>query len=172
LDAAAAGLIGAFVGAGIGFLGALKLARDQRRGSLVTEKREALAAYLGALYPAVGELREMPPNKNVDPISKAIDRLSGEQATWVRGRRGLVAMSPHIFGRIDRLSLALARVQLLHMPGAVMDVVEEANDYVSDLGEERDEELLARWPAIREGLLDAVELLDERSPRWWQPWTG
>jgi hypothetical protein len=63
---------------------------------------------MGALYPAVAEPREMRPDKELDPINKALDRLSGEQAVWVGARKGLVAMSPHIFGCMDRLSLALA----------------------------------------------------------------
>jgi hypothetical protein len=61
----------------------------------------------------------MPPNKDIDSITKALEWVSGEQATWARTRKGLVAMSPHIFGRIDRLSVAQARVQLLDMPERV-----------------------------------------------------
>jgi hypothetical protein len=167
MDAAAAGLIGAFGGAAIGFGGAVKVGADQRRETLRMERNQALAAYLGALYPAVGELREMPANKGADPLSKAIDRVSGEQATWARTRKGLVAISPHLFGRIDRLSLALARLQLLEMPGPVMEAVEAANDYVAELGEERSAELLARWPTIRAELLSAAELLDGKPHGWW-----
>ncbi len=167
MDAATAGLIGAFGGGALGLLGALKVGADQRREALATERRQALAAYLGALYPAVGELREMPPNKEVDPINKALDWVGGEQATWVRTRKGLVAMSPHIFGRIDRLSLALASVQLLGMPKPVMEAVEAANDYVAELGQQRTPELIDRWPSIRQELLDASELVDrEQRPRW------
>jgi hypothetical protein len=61
MDAGTAGLIGAFGGGALGLLGALKVGADQRQEALVTERRQALATYLGALYPTVGELREIPP---------------------------------------------------------------------------------------------------------------
>jgi hypothetical protein len=160
MDAATAGLIGAFGGAGIGFLGAIKVAADQRDDARQIERRQALTGYLGALYPVVGELREMPPNKDPDLLTKAIDQLSGEQAAWVRTRKGMIAMSPHSFGRMDRLSSAMAQVQLLDMPSEVMEAVESASDYVRELGEERSEELVGRWPSIREALLSASRRLE------------
>jgi len=42
MDAATAGLIGAFGGAGIGFLGAIKVAADQRDDARRIERRQAL----------------------------------------------------------------------------------------------------------------------------------
>ena len=71
---------------------------------------------------------------------------------------------------MDRLSVALAGVQLLGMPESVMAVVEAANDYVVELGDERTDELVARWPSIREELLDVVRLLDPEPHRWWRVW--
>ena len=103
----------------------------------------------------------MPPNRDPDVLSRAIDRVSGEQASWARTRKGMVEMSPHMFGRMDRLAAAMAVVQTLEMPAAVMEVVEAANDYAAELGEERTKELVAAWPEIREDLLEAARLLDE-----------
>ena len=160
MDAAVAGLIGAFGGSGIGLAGALRINAVQRRDGDIAEKRRAFAAYLGALYPAVAELREMPPNKEPDLLMRAIDGVSSEQASWVRTRKGITAMSPHMFGRMDRLSAAVAVVQMLDMPPAVMEAFDQANDYVAELGEERTDELRAAWPGIREKLLDAARLLD------------
>ncbi|HKZ15050.1 MAG TPA: hypothetical protein VJL81_14520 [Solirubrobacterales bacterium] len=157
MDAGTAALIGAFGGAIIGFLGAIKVAADQRVEARRIEKRHALAVYLGALTPVVGELKEMPPNKEPNFLTKAIDQASGEQATWVRTRKGLVAMSPHIFGRMDRLSSAMAQVQLLEIHPGVMDAVEAANDYAAKLGEERSEELIQRWPSIHAELLEVLQ---------------
>jgi hypothetical protein len=168
MDAGLAALIGAFGGAAIGFLGAIKVAADQRLETRQAERRRALAIYVGALTPVVSELREMPPNKEPDRFSKAIDQISGEQATWIRNRKGLVEISPHMFGRQDRLSSAVAQVQLLDMPAEVMTAVEAANDYVVELGEERTEDLIARWPSIHADLLDASRLLDANRPRWWR----
>lgn len=160
MDAGVAALVGAFGGAGIGFLGAIKVAADQRVEARLSERRHAMATYLGALSPVVAELKEMPPNKEPDLVEKAIERISGEQATWVRTRKGLVAMSPHMFGRMDRLSSALAQVHLLDMPAGVMKAVEAANDYAVELGEERSEDLVARWPSIHAELLATSKLLD------------
>jgi hypothetical protein len=168
MDAGTAALIGAFGGSGIGFAGALKVAADQRLEDRRSEKRRAMASYLGALYPVISELKEMPKNKEPDLVSKAIEQVSGEQATWVRTRKGLVAMSPHMFGRQDRLSSAFAHVQLLDMPDPVMDAVEAANDYAIELGEERSEAILGRWPTVHKDLLDASRLLDAQDPKWWR----
>lgn len=168
MDAATAALMGAFGGAGLGFLGTLTVNARQRREARRSEIRRALADFLGALYPAVAELREMPSNKEPDAFSKAIDRLSGDQATWVRTRRGLLATSPHIFGRMDRLAAAFARVQLLDVPVSVMEAVEKANDYVAELGEERSIALIERWPAIRSDLISAVAAFDSPSLSRWR----
>lgn len=103
----------------------------------------------------------MPPNKEPNALTRAIDQLSGEQASWARTRKGMVEMSPHMFGRIDRLSAAMAVVQVLEMPAAVSEAIEKSNDYAAELGEERTEELVAAWPEVREDLLEAARLLDE-----------
>jgi hypothetical protein len=110
----------------------------------------------------------MLPNKEPDLVNKAIEQISGEQATWVRTRKGLVAMSPHIFGRQDRLSSAFAHLQLLDMPTDVMKAVEAANDYAAELGEERSEDLVTRWPSIHADLLEASKSLDLESSKWWR----
>jgi hypothetical protein len=171
MDAAAAGLVGAFGGATIGFVGTLAVNAAQRREARRDEKRRAFAGYLGALYPVITELREMPANKEPDGLAKMLDRLSGEQAAWVRTRKGLIAMSPHAFGRMDRLSAAFARVQLLDLSTEVMEVVETANDYAVELGEERSTELIARWPMIHKDLLDAGAQLNQ-AHRWRLRLTG
>lgn len=159
MDAATAGLIGAFGGAGLGFAGALKINSDQRKEAQRSERRRAFGVYLGALYPVITELREMPPNSEPDALTRLIDHLQGEQAAWVRTRRGVMATFPHAFGRMDRLSGAMAVVQTLAMPAAVLEIVEKANDYAAELGEERTEELVEKWPEIQKQLLAAAKLL-------------
>jgi hypothetical protein len=44
-----------------------------------------------------------------------------------------------MFGRMDRLSSAMADLQLLDMPARVMEAVEAANDYATEPGDERNE---------------------------------
>jgi hypothetical protein len=169
VDPAAAALIAGLGGAAVGFAGALMISSAQRRAEFRRDQREALSGYIGALYPTVGELREMPPNKELDPVNKAIDKLSGEHATWVRTRRALLKISPHLFGRVDRLSLAFARVQVLEMPPEVMVTVESAMNYVNELTEDRSTELIDRWPSLHTELLEAARTLNTRtaSPWFW-----
>ena len=50
-------------------------------------------------------------------------------------------------------------VQTLEMPAAVLEIVEKANDYAAELGEERTEELVEKWPEIQKKLLAAAKLL-------------
>lgn len=101
----------------------------------------------------------MPPNGEPDALTRLIDRVQGEQAAWVRTRRGVVATFPHAFGRMDRLSGAMAVVQTLEMPATVLEIVETANDYAAELGEERTEELVEKWPEIQKQLVAAAKLL-------------
>lgn len=152
MDAALAGLIGAFGGAGIGLGGTLKVGRVQQREARRKEQEHAFAAFLGALYPAVSELREMPPNREPNLVEKATDLLSSEQAQWARTRRAMLAMSPQIFTRMDRLSSAMALLQVLDMPEQIMNAVEDANDYVVRLGEDRTPDRLDEWEFIYDRL--------------------
>jgi hypothetical protein len=54
MDAATAGLIGAFGGAGLGFAGALKINSDQRKEAQRSERRRAFGVYLTASSTAPG----------------------------------------------------------------------------------------------------------------------
>lgn len=47
----------------------------------------------------------------------------------------------------------------------VVKAVEAANDYAVELGKERSEDLVARWPSIHADLLDASNLLDLERPK-------
>ncbi|MGE5282562.1 MAG: hypothetical protein ACM3N0_09645 [Chloroflexota bacterium] len=165
MDAAIAGLVGAFGGSGIGLAGSLKISAVQRSEAARVERRRAFAGFLGALYPAVTELREMPPNREPNLLERASDVLSTEQASWVRTRRALVAMGPHVFGRMDRLAGAMAHLQVLDMPEELMIAVEEANDYVVRLGEDRTPERLDEWSTIHGRLHAAKASLAASRPR-------
>jgi hypothetical protein len=159
MDAAAAGLIGALGGAVIGLVGAVLIDVAQRRRALSGERRRAFASFLGALYPAVAELREMPPNRSGGLFERIDSFLLTDQAAWVRTRRGMTAISPHLFSRIDRLLAAIAILQVIDLPKEVDAAVDEAADYLERLGEHRSPELVGQWPAIHERLLDAADAL-------------
>lgn len=145
VDPALAALIGAFGGAGIGLVGTQLVSAAERREASQRDKRRAFAAYLGALYPAVSELRSMPPNRPPNALERAQGKLTDEQAAWIRTRKAMTEATPHLFGRIDRLSLATAEVEVLDMPPEVLKAVEASNDYVERIGEERTDELKAEW---------------------------
>jgi hypothetical protein len=162
MDAALAALIGAFGGAGVGFIGSAKISADQRREARRVEKVQAFSSYLGALYPAVAELRELPADSGSwrTLASDAIDRLQGEAATYMRNRKILASLGNQHIWRMDRLSAAVARVQVLDMPPELIGVFNEANDYVARLGEERTDDVKAEWPDLYKRLHAAASLLD------------
>jgi hypothetical protein len=159
MSAAVAGLIGAFGGALVGLGGAWWLDRAQRIRSDARERRRAYAAFLGALYPAVAELREMPPNRNGGLYERLDSLLTTEQAAWVKTRRGLAATSPQLFSRVDRLLAAIALLQVLDLPDEVTSAVDDAVEYVERLGEDRTPGRVAEWPPLHERLQRAVALL-------------
>lgn len=152
MDPALAALIGAFGGSGISLLGTRGISTAERQETLRREKRRAFAAYLGALYPAVSELRSMPPNRLPNTFERIQDKVADEQSAWLRTRREITKATPHLFARIDRLSLATAEVEVLDMPATVLAAIEAANDYVERLGEERTDELKAEWSSIYDRL--------------------
>jgi|SRR6478752_5333871 len=159
MDAATAGLVGAFGGALIGLAGALLVDQVQSRRALRTERQRAFAAFMGALYPAVAELRDMPPNRSGGLFERFDSLLSTPQAEWARSRQAIAKISPLLFGRIDRLLAALALLQVMDFPEEVMAEIDKAVEYVERLGENRTPERVEEWPVIRERLLDAGDRL-------------
>lgn len=160
--AAAAALVGAFGGAWLGFLGARRISSSDRAEARRVQRQEIFASYLGALYPVVAELREMPANPKGwrTFVSETIDSLQGEAASYVSARRALEGIGNQHVIRADRLAAAVAQVQVLGMPDEVVAAFDAANEYVESLGEERTDELKARWPALHERLQSAARLLD------------
>ena len=159
MDAATAGLVGAFGGAVIGLIGALIVDRVQSRRTLGAERKRAFASFVGALYAAVGEFRDMPPNRQGGLLEKMASTFRTEQAEWVEGRQAIAKAVPQLFTRIDRLLAALALLQVLDLPPKVMASVEEAADYAEQLAESRTPERREEWWDIKERLLAAKELL-------------
>lgn len=159
MDATTAGLVGAFGGAAIGFIGSLIADRAQGRRLLSSERQRAFAAFVGALYAAIGEFRSMPPNRHGGLFEKFHSLFRTEQAQWVEAQQGLARTSPQLFNRIDRLLAALALLQILDMPKEAMATVEEASDYAERLAADRTPALREEWWEIRERLLSAKDLL-------------
>jgi hypothetical protein len=72
-------LAGTGLGAGLGYRGALSINSRQRADAQRARVRAALAEYIGALYVAVGEMRDLPPATEPNWLGRALDRLRGEQ---------------------------------------------------------------------------------------------
>jgi len=75
--------------------------------------------------------------------------------------------NPHI-ARIDRLNAAIAQIQVLAVPTEIVNVVNDANEYVRRLGDERTEQIKAEWPEFFRRLHEAGSLLDADEKSWWQ----
>lgn len=153
MSAATSALIGAFGGALIGLAGAWLLDVLQNRRAERKERRRAFAAFLGALYPAIGEFREMPPNREGGLYEKLSSVLQTDQAAWVQARRGIAQSFPDLFGRIDRLLASLAVLQVLDLSPAARTAIDEATDYAERLAKERSPKVRAEWPEIHDTLM-------------------
>jgi hypothetical protein len=97
--------VAGLVGVGLGYFGSRRISKVERTAAAQAELRRAVAAYLAALYPMVGELRAMP-NVRASPLAEAFDRLSGEGATYVRSRRQIAKLGSRPFELGDRLAAA------------------------------------------------------------------
>ncbi|MFL5867142.1 MAG: hypothetical protein ACJ766_08590 [Thermoleophilaceae bacterium] len=146
------------VGVGLGYLGGRRISTDERRAAARAERRRVVAAYLSALYPVVAELRALP-DVHPGPLAQALDRLSGESATYVRSRREIVRMGSRPFDLSDRLAAATANLQVLELPAPLEAAVAKANAYVEQLGTRRSEALKEQWPQLWEELRAAIKSL-------------
>lgn len=122
--------------------------------------RDAFGVYLGALYPAVAELRELPDVGSPSAVARLQDRIRGETATFIVSRRGERAT----FGDRPRelaqgVALAIAGLQVLPLPVEVRAAVDAANGYLERLSEHRNTEIKAEWAKIHSQLADAASVL-------------
>ncbi len=122
--------------------------------------RDAFGVFLGAVYPAVAELREVPDVDGIPKLDQAYNRLRGEKATFIAVRR----RERQIFGdglrlRAQRVAIAVADLQVLPLPRPVREAVDAANDYLERLSQRRTPELKSEWEQIHKQLMAAAEIL-------------
>lgn len=156
--------IAVLAGAGIGLLGALLASGLERVAAERREMRRAYGAYVGSLYPPVGELLEMPPDPPLPWAARLLDRWRDEAATWAanqKARRKVLGDRPLELG--DRVAAAYAQLQMLPLPASAKDAVDLANDYFERLSRERTEAVKSEWPSIHDRLIVAKVAL---APRW------
>jgi len=81
------GVGGTLLGAVVGVGGVLTISRDDRRHAGREDVRRALTVYLGALYPSVSELKELPPKRPESTLARWLTRLERDDVRWLRQRR-------------------------------------------------------------------------------------
>lgn len=108
---------GTLAGACVGVGGTLLISRRERQSVLNARMRDSFGVFLGVIYPAVAELRELPDVNGLPAVDKAYNKIRGEGATYVAGRR----RERQIFGdglrdRSHRVAIAVADLQVLPLP--------------------------------------------------------
>jgi hypothetical protein len=151
---------GTLAGASIGVCGALLVSRRERHHALRTRMRDAYGVYLGAVYPAVSTLRELPDVNGLPNSAKVINQLRGERATYVTTRE----RERQIFGDSLRLeqravAIAVADLQVLPLPLQARAAVDRSLDYLERLAERRTPEIKAEWSEVHADLAAAAALL-------------
>ena len=154
-------LAGTGLGAGLGYRGARSINQRQRADAQRARVQDALADYVGALYIAVGELRDLPPNRPPNWLSEAIDQLRGERGAWLARRTAEYRLSGDRYRDIaGRLAIAAARLQVQVLQPELESAVSAANEYAEKLGTDRTPELVAQWPNVRATLLASAAYLN------------
>jgi hypothetical protein len=135
-----------------------------RRLRRLHELDDAMAAFLAALSKAIAFLTNMP---HIDPrhplvlFGRATDRVSDALVpgrTWLRNRRGLAKALPgDPYAAANEVVEAAARLRVLDPGDALDTAIENALDYLIELGEDRADEKLARWPHVRREVLGAIK---------------
>ena len=115
-----------------------------------------MAEYLGILYASVAELRDVPTNKPPNGLDHAINKMRGEQATWLAHRHAEYRLAGNRYREVPaRLGAAIAQLQVLPLPPDVRSAVDAANNYIERLSQDRSPELKAEWSNVHARLMDA-----------------
>ena len=154
-------LAGTGLGAGLGYRGALSINQRQRADAQRAHVRDALAEYMGALYLAVGELRDLPPNQPPNWLSHALEQFRGEQRAWLARRTAEYRLTGDRYRELaGRLALASARLHVLPLQPELESAVSAANEYAEKLGDDRTADRIAQWPEVRARLLASAAYLN------------
>ncbi len=158
MDVVIGGLL-TLAGALIGAAFAGHVARTERDVVALAEKRRAYGVFLGALFAAVGQLREMPAltpfQEAVIAVSKAVQ---GEARHYVQSQRGV----QRTFGDrpralADSVAAAYAHLLVLGLPADVQAAADEGLAYVERLAENLgDETIKVEWPSVHRRLVGAA----------------
>lgn len=144
---------GTLGGTALGFGGSVLVSSLERRRDRAEALRRAYADYLGAVLIAVGDLRQLPSVQPPSLVARASNALQGEAAAWVRTRQGMQrTFGDRVHSLSDRVLLATATLTTFRIPDDMQEVMRDANDYLSRLGQQRSDDLLAEWIPLRDRL--------------------
>jgi len=122
-----------------------------------------MSDFLGAITKAVGYLQTMPQLNARHPVvvlsrfSAKLGDLISPGRTWVTSRRQLRrVLGNEPFLPAERVVDAAARLRVLDPGPELNAAMDEALDYIIELGENRSAEQLARWPKIHQHVLDGI----------------
>jgi hypothetical protein len=151
---------GTSLGAVIGLRGARGISREERAEQARAETLRAFTAYFSALVPVVAELRQLPPTPKSSPLADLVDHVRGEAATYIATRRRLQQLGGDgIREQAVGLAAASLDLRLRPLPPEVNEAIDDANNYVERLGQQRSDELVAEWPGIHKRLMAANDEL-------------
>jgi hypothetical protein len=159
-------LAGTGLGAGLGYRGALSINSRQRADAQRARVRAARAEYIGALYVAVGEMRDLPPATEPNWLGRALDRLRGEQGAWLARRAAEYRLTGDRYRQVAAgVAMAAARLHVLPLRPELEAAVSASAEYAEKLGVNRTPELLEQWPEVRTMLLKSGAYLNDTDLR-------
>src|SRR6266545_2791910 len=153
----------ALVAVGGSLLTGLLVAWAERADQRQRDLENAMSDFLAAITKAVGFLHGMPQLNERHPVvvwskvSAKLGDLVAPGRTWVTSRRQLRRiLGDEPFLPAERVVDAAARLRVLDPGPALNAAMDEALDYIIELGDNRAAEKLARWPKIRQNVLDGI----------------
>lgn len=138
--------------------------RRQERSVLARDVRMALGDYFGALVITVSHLTRMPEDApSLDVVGAVVKQAPDQVRRWLEAQKW-VSTEKEIrkvfgndpFAQINDVIRAYAPLQILPLPRSLDAALSSSLDYVSELATNRSAEMKARWPDVRQALLDSV----------------
>jgi hypothetical protein len=157
---------GTLAGVGLGYLGSLRVLKRQREDALGDRMRDSFSAFLGAMYAAVGELRDLPHVEGGPAVLPRLQRfIRGEAADYViTRRRERATFGDLLRDTAHQVGIAYADLQILPVPDDVRVAVDRAMEYLERLSHDRRPATLNEWTDVYKDLQTAAKGLASPKP--------